>query len=681
MAPKKAASRISKRFTNEPSGITHRVDGEGYAARTVAASADSSGRCESVYTQHWMPSARTKDYVNLLPLSDGGMGTVTLAMRKDGAFQRLYAIKRIHTQFVDDEQFLRMFIDEGRIAGLIRHPNVVSVIDVGTDASGPFMVMDYIEGVSLTKLICQPEELDLRVGLRIMRDVARGLHEAHELVDHQGTALRVIHRDISPQNILVSYEGAVKVIDFGLAKATGRLVTTQVGIVKGKLAYLSAEQARGESIDYRSDIFSLGTCFYEWLTGQRLFLRQSDPDTVIAVQQAMVPPLRAVRPELPSELQEIVGRALQPDPAHRFQTAAEMQEALLAFAVDAGIPLRRRNISDFMVGLFPEDHQPPPRERRETMPADSRHQPMGHFQGATSTGRGIPSVEEELSLVDIIAPEADPFDGSHDRISDDDVQAVRIVEHDSSASPSGMSGVGYGSAYPGASSSVPAAAPSVPEDSPFVDPWSDEQTFAISRDEFLADGDVVTPDSVAAADASPTGIERPLARERATVDMNTPAQLEPPPESSQSVQGAESLPEPTSPFDMQDEHTVQYSAGMVQKYLAQAEASRAFDDETRVVGEGSSSVVASFAASSSNPPAPAHIAGASSEESFDDQTQDTSAVFEDETADRHGAFIDALVAEIGEFDDMTHVEPIQGDETQPSVQAPAFGASEAGDDA
>jgi serine/threonine-protein kinase len=189
------------------------------------------------------------------------MGRVELALRKEGAFKRLYAVKRLHSILVSDTAVREMFMEEARIAGLIRHPNVVSVLDVGEDADGPFLIMDYVEGASLASLLkrasAAESPIPIQVCVRIAREIALGLHAAHELVDHDGARLDVVHRDLSPQNVLFGFDGAVRITDFGIAKALGRSVRTSTGVLKGKLSYMSPEQLQFEEPDRRSDLFFL----------------------------------------------------------------------------------------------------------------------------------------------------------------------------------------------------------------------------------------------------------------------------------------------------------------------------------------------------------------------------------------------------------------------------------------
>ncbi len=442
-------------------------------------------------------SSHVGPYQLIEQIGIGGMAEVFKASQAgEEGFERMVAVKRILPNLSADPDFEKMFIDEAKIAVQLQHPNIAQIYDLGRDGESLFIAMEYVHGRDMSSIIERQNQkygrtLPLSFVVQVTTKVCEALHHAHAARGAFGQPLNLIHRDITPQNILVSFEGAVKVVDFGLARAAGRLVTTQAGVVKGKLAYLSAEQARGEDIDHRSDIFSLGTCLYEWLTGQRLFLRRNDPETVVAVQQAQVPPLRAIRPELPQALDAIVRRALQPDPRNRYQVAGEMQEDLLAFAMEAGMPVRRRRLIEVVTDLFPEelpDERSAPRvtvphgervPRRETMPRPPSPPPPAPDESAPfldlapepedeSTADGVPrdtvpappgssapgDVYEDATHVLLDADEAvmqvvaapqvpremadmvaqlEELDDGGD--FEDEVSAVPIVDFDSSAEP------------------------------------------------------------------------------------------------------------------------------------------------------------------------------------------------------------------------------------------------------
>ena len=290
----------------------------------------------------------------------GGMAEVFRATRRGAVgFEQELAIKRILPGLGDDE-FTRMFIDEAKIAVRLSHPNVAQVFDLGRVDEQLYIALEYVHGRDMRRVADRLMELNGRaalppaIAMHVAMRVARALHAAHT-TESLGNAMGIIHRDVSPQNVLLSFEGQVKVIDFGLAKAAGRLTQTQAGVVKGKLAYLSCEQARGHEIDHRSDIFSLGTCLFEWLTGQRLFLGKNDLETVMNVQKADVPSIRSLDRSLPMRLDGIVMKALEPDPFMRFATAQEMSEALERLAFEEAMVLTRRTLARFMANVFPEE--------------------------------------------------------------------------------------------------------------------------------------------------------------------------------------------------------------------------------------------------------------------------------------------------------------------------------------
>jgi eukaryotic-like serine/threonine-protein kinase len=280
-------------------------------------------------------------YRTLLTLAVGGMGTVDLAVRREGQFERLFAIKRPRLDLASEAEVRSMFLDEVRIAGLIRHPNVVSIVDVGEDADGPFAVMEFVEGISVATLLGSEtvHPLPLEVALRIAIAVAEGLHAAHELLGPDGARLELVHRDVSPQNILVGFDGIARVTDFGVAKALGRSSKTSTGILKGKLGYLSPEQLRFEEPDRRADLFALGIVLFELLTGKRLYQSKETSDGPRRILNEPPPDLADYRDDAEPELVALLFELLAKDRAARPETAkvvARRLEAVLATVTAAG---------------------------------------------------------------------------------------------------------------------------------------------------------------------------------------------------------------------------------------------------------------------------------------------------------------------------------------------------------
>jgi serine/threonine protein kinase len=280
-------------------------------------------------------SKRRLDRYELIgELASGGMATVYLArLAGVGGFQRFVAIKRLHPHLAGEEEFIEMFLDEARLAAGIHHPHVVPILEVGQNDSGYYLVMEYIEGDTLARIVARAlsggQNVPQSILLRIVLDALAGLHAAHELTDAHGHSVSLIHRDCSPQNVLVGVDGCTRITDFGVARATSRIASTRTDRVKGKLAYMSPEQARGDGeIDRRSDLFAMGVILWEVLAGRRLFKAESEAKTMRRIMIEPIPRLSAILPDLHPALDDACARALERDPERRYQTAAEMADGL-----------------------------------------------------------------------------------------------------------------------------------------------------------------------------------------------------------------------------------------------------------------------------------------------------------------------------------------------------------------
>jgi serine/threonine protein kinase len=265
-------------------------------------------------------------------LASGGMATVHLGrLRGAAGFSRIVAIKRLRARLAQDRDFVAMFTDEARIASRIRHPSVVPTLDVVADGHELFLVMEYIHGETLAELLrtarARQRQAPPEILSAILLDALRGLHEAHEARDERGELLQVVHRDISPQNLLVGVDGVTRILDFGIAKAAGQLHTTASGTLKGKLAYMPPEQLLNEPLDRRADLYALGVVLWEALTGQRLF---SSSDVSARLMPDEIQPPSALVDDLPPGLDRVVLRAVQTDRGRRHASAAEMARALEA---------------------------------------------------------------------------------------------------------------------------------------------------------------------------------------------------------------------------------------------------------------------------------------------------------------------------------------------------------------
>ncbi len=280
-----------------------------------------------------MPPSRIGRCAVFGELAAGGMATVYVGRLAGAAgFARRVAIKSLHAQYAKDPDFLAMFLDEARLSGRIQHPNVVRVLDVISSEDELHLVMEYIEGESLSKLVrllsSRGTCLPLPISVAILIGVLDGLHAAHEARSEDGSPLEIVHRDVSPQNVLIGSDGLPRILDFGIAKAVGRMQSTRGDQLKGKLAYMAPEHLARAALDRRGDVYAAGILLWELLTGERLFHADDEISTFRRALEARVVAPSSVRPELPAALDQIVLRALAKSPAERFQTARDFSYAL-----------------------------------------------------------------------------------------------------------------------------------------------------------------------------------------------------------------------------------------------------------------------------------------------------------------------------------------------------------------
>ncbi len=277
-------------------------------------------------------------YLLLERIAVGGMAEIWLAVRQEAPRQRL-VVKRLLPSLADDPAFVTLFLDEARIGAQLDHPGIVPVHDLGREPTGYFMAMDYVPGADLRALLARQRQrrlfLPVPLACRVAQRVAEALDHAHRGHGHDGLPLRVVHCDLSPANVLLGFDGGVRVIDFGVASAAFR-AHREGRILRGKFGYLSPEQVRGLPVDRRADVFSLGAVLHEALAGERLFRGPSDLAVLERVRTAVVRAPSALNPEVPPALDEVVLRALAPEPADRFTWAGELAEALEPFTAGAG---------------------------------------------------------------------------------------------------------------------------------------------------------------------------------------------------------------------------------------------------------------------------------------------------------------------------------------------------------
>jgi serine/threonine-protein kinase len=265
-------------------------------------------------------------------------------------FKKSVAIKRILPNLTKNKKFVSMFLDEARLSLHLQHANIVHVFDIGIADTAYFIVMEYVDGSNLKSVIEQAKKQGRRIKIAqtmyLMIEICKGLAYAHDVQDPEtGKALGIVHRDISPPNILVSKMGEVKLVDFGLAKATSQIETTDPGVVKGKFSYLSPEAASGVEVDHRADVFAVGILAWEMFTGKRLFYGDTDYQTVELVRQAKIPSIQALNPEVEPELEAVIRKALARDPKDRFQHAADLGDALAQILFARGMKVTSRDIA------------------------------------------------------------------------------------------------------------------------------------------------------------------------------------------------------------------------------------------------------------------------------------------------------------------------------------------------
>jgi serine/threonine protein kinase len=303
------------------------------------------------------PTTAFGKYQLFASLGRGGMADVFLSVaRGQMGFNKLAVIKRLRQALAEEPAFRNMFLDEARLAARLSHPNIVHTYEVGEQNGVYFIAMEYLEGQSLNKVLKEAlrrkEGIEPEVGARIIADALGGLAYAHGLGDYDGRPLGIIHRDVSPHNIFVTYDGHTKLVDFGIAKAALSSTETEVGVLKGKVAYMSPEQAMGGRIDQRADLFAMGIVLWELLARQRLMTGESAANTLHKLMNEPIPRVSSVVPGIDPELEAICGKALEKDPQYRWQSAAEMRDALEAWLRSNPLQARQEEVSRKMLHLF-----------------------------------------------------------------------------------------------------------------------------------------------------------------------------------------------------------------------------------------------------------------------------------------------------------------------------------------
>jgi eukaryotic-like serine/threonine-protein kinase len=293
-------------------------------------------------------------------IGGGGMAVVYLGRHVDSTgVEQLVALKVIKEEHVNDPRYVNMFLDEANILTRLSHPNIIETLEYGLSGAHRYIAMELLLGRSLSELWQENEArgqaMPAELAAWVCARIADGLHHAHELKNEKGEPFSLIHRDVNPTNIFLTFDGRVKLIDFGLAKTVGRKAKSAQGIVKGKVPYLSPEQVNEQALDRRSDIFTLGATLWEMTTGKRLFKRANDVDTIRAIMKCAIPDPTTIIPGYPPELWAILKKALETDRDERYADAGDLAKDLDAFLEARGAVDMPSRLEPFIFGLFPGD--------------------------------------------------------------------------------------------------------------------------------------------------------------------------------------------------------------------------------------------------------------------------------------------------------------------------------------
>jgi serine/threonine protein kinase/DNA-binding NarL/FixJ family response regulator len=301
-------------------------------------------------------------YLLLKKIATGGMAEVFRAKQIGvEGFEKLVALKRILPHLTDNDEFIKMFIDEGKLAAQLTHTNIVQIYELGEVHHSYYIAMEYVHGKNLKQILHRAKQMSLPMTIEkavtVASKIGKALDYAHRKCDMAGNPLKLVHRDVSPQNVLISYEGEVKLVDFGIAKAASQASITRAGALKGKILYMSPEQAWGKPIDHRSDIYSVGNLLYEMVTGRKLFAGQTEVEILKKVRDPKIAPPSHHAKDMPAELEKIILKALEVDPDRRFQDASSMKRALDKYLFKRKVALGALNLGSYVQNLFQDEFQ------------------------------------------------------------------------------------------------------------------------------------------------------------------------------------------------------------------------------------------------------------------------------------------------------------------------------------
>ncbi len=361
-------------------------------------------------------------YILLDKIATGGMAEIWLAKQVGvEGFEKLVVIKKILPHFTNDKEFVEMFLDEARIAAMLNHPNVVQIYDLGKEQNTYYIAMEFISGDDVKNIlqtsIKQGHFLPIQLACNIISQAAEGLHYAHTLTDMYGTSLNIVHRDISPQNILVTFMGSVKIVDFGIAKAATQSQETRAGTLKGKFAYMSPEQALGKPLDGRSDVFALGIVLYEITLGKRLFRSDSELKTLKMITDEPVAPPVDVNPKYPPELSRIVMKSLEKDKNLRYKNARELHNDLEDFLKTYPKPSSQVDLSNWMKKTFEQKIKETKEKHEKLLREEPDEFVISNMLNETKQPNKSDSQVSNISNLSLMGSNPINFGGNNDNIS------------------------------------------------------------------------------------------------------------------------------------------------------------------------------------------------------------------------------------------------------------------------
>ncbi|MHB8419437.1 MAG: serine/threonine protein kinase [Myxococcales bacterium] len=339
-------------------------------------------------------------YVLIDRIAVGGMAEIFLA-RQEGleGFEKTIVIKRIRPHLSNQKSFVNMFLNEAKLAAQLNHPNIVQIYDLGKITESYFIAMEYIFGRDMRRIIPKADGMGIPFpmvyALKIASSVCEGLYYAHQKTDMYGNPLHIVHRDVTPENIFVSFDGTVKILDFGIAKAANQIEQTRAGEIKGKLSYMSPEQCTGKVLDHRSDIFSLGVVLYEWITGFKLFTGESEVAILKSITDGKIYPPSYFKADVPEAVEHILMKALDKEREKRYQTAWDMQYDLDQFLSQYEFTPSNIHLANFLKQLFSDELD---EERRRLL-----------ARGASQAGAAANPDTDEVEVLDDVDIEPIPL--------------------------------------------------------------------------------------------------------------------------------------------------------------------------------------------------------------------------------------------------------------------------------